>query len=91
MDPVSNLELSNFAIMPSNCFFYNVAILRQRACFRQRLSLAVVSHAGKTASKQLRRPLIVLAVAAMTYGHENCRVCSHTRSHESVIFAYFSD
>ena len=21
MDPVSNLELSNFAIMPSNCFF----------------------------------------------------------------------
>ena len=28
-------------------FFYNVAILRQRACFRQRLSLAVVSHAGR--------------------------------------------
>ena len=28
-------------------FFYNVAILRQRACLRQRLSLAVVSHAGK--------------------------------------------
>ena len=71
-------------------FFYNVAILRQRACLRQRLSLAVVSHAGK----QLRRPLIVLAVsvlAAMTYGHENCRVCSRTRSHDSVIFAYFSD
>ena len=48
MDPVSNLELSNFAIMPSNCFFYNVAILRQRACLRQRLSLAVVSHAGNS-------------------------------------------
>ena len=48
----------------------------------------------KTASKQLRRPLIVLTVsvlAAMTYGHENCRVCSRTRSHDSVIFAYFSD
>ena len=28
-------------------FFYNVAILRQRACFRQRLSLAAVSHAGR--------------------------------------------
>ena len=35
MDPVSNLEVSNFAIMPSNWFFQNVAILRQRACFRQ--------------------------------------------------------
>ena len=89
MDPVSN-----FATMPSNCFFYNVAILRQRACLRQRLSLAVVSHAGKQLSKQLRRPLIVLAVsvlAAMTYGHENCRICSRTRSHDAVIFAYFSD
>ena len=66
-------------------------MLRQRACLRQRLSLAVVSHAGK----QLRNsPLIVLAVsvlAAMTYGHGNCRVCSRTRSHDSVIFAYFSD
>ena len=46
---------------------------------------------GKTASKQLRRPLIVLVVAAMTYGHENGKVCSRTRSHDSVIFAYFSD
>ena len=24
-----------------------------------------------------------------TYGHENCRVCSRTRSHDSVIFSYF--
>ena len=28
-------------------FFYNVAILRQRACFRQRLSLATFSQAAK--------------------------------------------
>ena len=27
----------------------------------------------------------------MTYGHENCRVCSRTRSHDSVCFAYLSD
>ena len=122
MDPVSNLELSNFAIMPSNCFllcryftptclfppatliggifssgiyiikekletlsamesylptsdrhaaswifsdgpskqlgvvklrynalkfFLNVNILRQRACFRQRLSLAAFSQAAR--------------------------------------------
>ena len=26
-----------------------------------------------------------------TYGHENCRVCSCTRSHDSVIFSYFLD
>ena len=26
-----------------------------------------------------------------TYGHENCRVCSRTRSHDSVIFSYFLD
>ena len=26
-----------------------------------------------------------------TYGHENGRVCSRTRSHDSVIFSYFSD
>ena len=26
-----------------------------------------------------------------TYGHENCRVCSHTRSHDSVNFSYFLD
>ena len=25
------------------------------------------------------------------HGHENCRVCSRTRSHDSVIFSYFSD
>ena len=24
-----------------------------------------------------------------TYGHENCRVCSRTRSHDSVIFFVF--
>ena len=58
MDPVSNLELSNFAIMPSNCFFlYNVAILRQRACFRQRLSLAAlaaVSQAAHSASTSVQ-------------------------------------
>ena len=28
-------------------FFYNVAILRQRACFRQRLSLAAFSQAAR--------------------------------------------
>ena len=39
-------------------FFYNVAILRQRACFRQRLSLAAFLSSGKTAPlTQLRRPL----------------------------------
>ena len=38
-------------------FFYNVAILRQRACFRQRLIRGIFSS-GKTASlTQLRRPL----------------------------------
>ena len=26
-----------------------------------------------------------------TYGHENCRVCSRTRSRDSVIFSYFLD
>ena len=26
-----------------------------------------------------------------TYGHENCRVCSRTRSHDSVIVSYFLD
>ena len=31
-------------------FFYNVAILRQRACFRQRLSFAAVSQAVHSAS-----------------------------------------
>ena len=24
-----------------------------------------------------------------TYDHEKCRVCSRTRSHDSVIFSYF--
>ena len=68
-------------------FFYNVAILRQRACFRQRLSFAAVSqaksfaHSASTSvqlSKWLYWRYSVSVLAAMTYGHENCRVCSRT-------------
>ena len=34
--------------------FYNVAILRQRACFRQRLSFAAVSQAAHSASTSVQ-------------------------------------
>ena len=50
-------------------FFYNVAILRQRACFRQRLSLAAVSQAAKqlrSLSFDVRWDLVVvLAVSVL--------------------------
>ena len=97
MDPVSNLELSNFAIMPSIFFFFIMSLFYANVptcLFAPATLISGGFSCGKTASKQLRRPLIVLAVsvlAAMTYGHENCRVCFRTRSHDSVIFAYFSD
>ena len=96
MDPVglSHLELSNFAIMPSHCFFLLCRYFTPTCLFAPVTLISGSFSCGKTVSKQLRRPLIVLAVsvlAAMTHGHEHCRVCSRTRSHDSVIFAYFSD